>query len=254
VREPTWSQELAQAVLHFRQEYHWGKDKLVVLAHRAGWEVSTSMVGRILHSLKEQGLVWEPGLGDPCMVKRPHKRLYATRKPRDYVAKAPGDLVEVDTADIRLLPGEVYKHFGARDVIGRWDVLDVHHRATGQTAAGFLDVILERMPFPVRAIQVDGGSEFRAEFEEGCRRRGILLFELPPRSPKLNGHVERANRTHQEEFYQMLDPPDSLDELRDGLRAQETVYNTIRPHQALGQRTPWEFYQEWLVAGTRERG
>ena len=72
-------------------------------------------------------------------------------------------LVEVDTADIRLLPGDVYKHFGARDVIARWDVLDVHHRATGQTAAGFLDAILERMPFPVRAIQVDGGSEFKGE-------------------------------------------------------------------------------------------
>ena len=254
VREPTWSQELAQAVLHFRQKYHWGKDKLVVLARREGWEVSTSMVGRILHNLKEQGLVWEPDLRDPCIVRRPHRRPYATRKPRDYVVKAPGDLVEVDTADIRFLPGEVYKHFTARDVVARWDVLDVHHRATGQAAASFLDAILERMPFEVKAIQVDGGSEFKAEFEETCRQRGIILFELPPRSPKLNGHVERAHRTHQEEFYQMLDPPDSLDELRERLRAQETVYNTIRPHQALGQRTPWEFYQEWLVAGTRERG
>jgi putative transposase len=254
VRKPTWSQELAQAVLHLRQEHRWGKDKLVVLLRREGWEVSTSMVGRILKSLREGALLWEPDLHDPCMVKRPHKRLYATRKPRDYVAKAPGDLVEVDTADIRLLPGEVYKHFGARDVVGRWDVLEVHHRATGQAAASFLDAILERMPFEVKAIQVDGGSEFKAEFEETCRQRGIILFELPPRSPKLNGHVERAHRTHQEEFYQMLDPPQSLDELRERLRAQETVYNTIRPHQALGQRTPWEFYQEWLATRTTERG
>jgi transposase InsO family protein len=245
---------LAQAVLHFRQEYHWGKDKLVVLARREGWEVSTSMVGRILKSLKEQGLAWEPDLRDPCIVRRRHNRPYATRKPRDYVAKAPGDLVEVDTADIRLLPGEVYKHFGARDVVGRWDVLDVHHRATGQTASSFLDAVLERTPFPVRAIQVDGGSEFKAEFEEGCQQRGILLFVLPPRSPKLNGHVERAHRTHEEEFYQMLDPPDSLEELRERLRAQETVYNTIRPHQALGQRTPLEFFQEWLATRTTERG
>src|SRR3989304_3899312 len=103
---------------HFRQKSHGGKDKLVVLARRAGWEVSTSMVGRILHNLEERGLLWEPDLRDPCIVKRRHKRPYATRKPRDYVAKVPGDLVEVDTADIRLLPGEGYKHFGARDVIG----------------------------------------------------------------------------------------------------------------------------------------
>jgi len=58
------------------------------------------------------------------------------------------------------------------------------------------------MPFPIRAIQVDGGSEFQDVFEEECQRRGIKLFVLPPRSPKLNGHVERAQRTHTEEFYE----------------------------------------------------
>src|SRR6516164_9619385 len=52
------------------------------------------------------------------------------------------------------------------------------------------------MPFPIRALQVDGGSEFAAEFEQACQQRGLYLFVLPPRSPKLNGAVERANRTH----------------------------------------------------------
>jgi len=255
VRRPTWSQEMVQAVLELRQKYpRWGKDKLVVLLRKEGWRMSTSMVGRILKKLKEQGLLREPDLHDPWVVKRPSKRPYAVRKPPGYVAKAPGDLVEADTADIRFLPGEVYKHFTARDVVGRWDVLDVHCRATGEAATSFLDAMLERMPFEVKAIQVDGGSEFKARFEEECQRRGILLFELPHRSPKLNGHVERAHRTHREEFYQMLDPPQSLAELRERLRVQETVYNTIRPHQALGQRTPLEFYQEWLATQTTERG
>ena len=40
------------------------------------------------------------------------------------------------------------------------------------------------MPFAVQAIQVDGGSEFHATFEEACQREGIRLFLLPPRSPK----------------------------------------------------------------------
>jgi len=61
------------------------------------------------------------------------------------------------------------------------------------------------MPFPIRALQVDGGSEFAAESEAVCQQRGLRLFVLPPRSPKLNGAVERANRTHTEEFYQLLD-------------------------------------------------
>jgi transposase InsO family protein len=254
VRQPTWTKELALAVLHLREEHpRWGKDKLVVLLRKEGWQVSTSMVGRILRGIKKRGLLWEADLRDPWKVKRASKRPYALRKPPDYVPVAPGDLVQADTADIRFLPGEVYKHLTARDVVSRWDVLDVYYRATAQTAAQFLDSLLERMPFPVRAIQVDGGSEFKAQFEEECQRRGIQLFVLPPRSPKLNGHVERAQRTHREEFYQMLDPPDSLSQLRRRLKAQEAVYNTIRPHQALGQRTPREFYQEWLAAQA-ERG
>jgi len=50
-----------------------------------------------------------------------------------------------------------------------------------------------------REIRRDGGSEFMAQFETACQQRGIQLFVLPPRSPKLNGHVERAQRTHREE-------------------------------------------------------
>jgi len=61
--------------------------------------------------------------------------------------------------------------------------------------AQFLDALLERMPFPVRALQVDGGSEFATEFEQACQARQIPWFVLPPRSPKFNGHVERAHRT-----------------------------------------------------------
>jgi len=247
VRQPTWGKELAQAVLRLREEHpHWGKDKLTPLLREAGWQVSTSMVGRIIRRLKGADLLWESHLHDPWMMKRSGRRPHAVRKPRDYAVVAPGDLVQVDSADIRLLPGQVYKHFTARDVVSRWDVIDVFHRATAKSASQFLDGLLERMPFPVRAIQVDGGSEFKADFEAACQGRGIQLFVLPPRSPKLNAHVERAQRTYQEEFYHWLDPPDSLDELREKLRAYETVYNTVRPHQALGQRTPRQFYQAWL--------
>jgi len=247
VRQPLWTELLVETVRKLRQKYpRWGKDKLVVLLWKRGFEVSVSMVGRILAYLKKKGLIRTPDLRDPCIVRRSDARPYATRKPKDYLPAAPGDLVQVDTADVRLDGSAVvYKHFSGRDFVSRWDVLDVHWRATARSAADFLTVLQERMPFPVRAIQVDGGSEFKAEFEAACQAKGLLLFVLPPRSPKLNGRVERAQRTHKEEFYQMLDPPDSIAELREGLKAQEICYNTVRPHQALGQRTPKEFYDSW---------
>lgn len=251
VRQPTWAKDLEQAVLRLREEHpRWGKDKLVVLLREEGLTVSVSMVGRILSHLKLSGRLLPADLRDPWMGGRSQTRSYAIRKPRDYVPRAPGDLVQIDSADVRLdTAGHWYKHFSARDVISRWDVLGVYSRATAATARDFLDAVIERMPGPVRAIQVDGGSEFKAEFEEACREKGLRLFVLPPRSPKLNGCVERAQRTHKEEFYQMLDPPDSLDELRRLLLAQELCYNTVRPHQALGQLTP----QQWLLA-SQERG
>jgi len=156
----------------------------------------------------------------------------------------PGDIVEVDTLDVRPLPGVILKHFTARDVISRWDVFEAHSRATSNTASGFIDVLLRRMPFPIKAIQVDGGSEFQDAFERECQKRGIELFVLPPRSPKLNGHVERAQRTHTEEFYEVTASSFDLSELKDKLLEWEKVYNTVRPHQALGYVTPLKFLEQ----------
>jgi transposase InsO family protein len=246
LRQPTWPRELALGVLHLREQYpRWGKDKLAVLVRCQGWQVSTSMVGRILTRLKARGVLREPLRTGISTRKRLWWRPYAVRKPKGYAVREPGDLVQVDTLDVRPLPGMVLKHFTARDVVSRWDVIEAHTRATATTAAGFLDRLLLRMPFQVRAIQVDGGSEFQAAFETECQRRGLRLFVLPPRSPKLNGSVERAQRTHTEEFYEVTNFPLEVAALNQELLAWEHTYNTIRPHQALAYLTPHQFVTQW---------
>ena len=147
----------------------------------------------------------------------------------------------MDTLDVRPRPGVVLKHFTARDMVSRWDVVEVHTRATARTATGFLATLQQRMLFRIRALQVDGGSEFAAAFEAACQQRGLRLFVLPPRSPKLNGCVERAQRTHTEEFYEVTDCARELGGLNQALRVWERIYNTVRPHQALGSLTPQQF-------------
>ena len=242
VRQPVYPVKLAEAVLRLREEYpRWGKDKLVILLHREGFASSASTVGRILMKLKERGVLKEPLPNHISARKSQRRRPYAVRKPKAYVVKEPGDIVEVDTLDVRPLPGVVLKHFTARDVISKWDVLEVHTRANSHTAAAFMDTLLRRMPFPIKVIQVDGGSEFQDFLEAECQRRGIKLFVLPPRSPKLNGHVERAPRTQTEEFYEVTDISFEIAELNQALLEWEKVYNTIRPHQALGYLTTKEF-------------
>ena len=245
IRQPTYSVELVEAVLQLREEYpRWGKDKLAVLLEEKGFSYSASTVGRIIRKLKERGVLKEPVPNHISARKRQRQRPYAIRKPRDYGISLVGDLVQLDTLDVRPLPGVLLKHFTAHDVISRWNIVSVYSRATANTATDFLDTLEKRMPFPVKAIQVDGGSEFEAIFEEECQRRGIKLFVLPPRSPKLNGAVERAHRTHTEEFYEVTDSSFRLAELREELLEWEQVYNTIRPHQALDYVTPLKFLEQ----------
>ena len=251
VRQPTWTQETARAVLELREEYpRWGKEKLAKLLSEHCIKVSVSMVGRILKSLKDRGILKEPVRNHISARKRFQKRPYAIRKPKEYEAKVPGDIVQVDTMDVRPLPGIIIKHFSARDIVSKWDVVEVSSRATASSAARFITAILTRMPFKVKAIQVDGGSEFQNIFEETCQKLGIRLFVLPPRSPKLNGHVERANRTHAEEFYEVTESDFDIHSLNPALRNWEQIYNTVRPHQALQYLTPHQFLlQNYSING-----
>ncbi len=241
-RRPSWTVEQLRAVKAVRERYpRWGKDKLRVLLRRVGIVLSTSMVGRILARLLRSGELREARRRGISARKRAWRRPHAVRKPADFVALRPGDLVQVDTLDIRPLPGLVLKQFTARDVVSRWDVLELRTTASARSAVAILDALAERMPFGVRAISVDNGSEFMADFEAACAARSIALLTLPPRSPKLNGAVERANRTHTEEFYEITQVDATLAALRPALLAWELTYNTIRPHQALGYLTPAEY-------------
>lgn len=244
LRKPFWTSDLVNAVKRLRQQYpRWSKDKLAILLETEGLKTSASTVGRIINHLKKTGKLIEPKR-KTISAKRRVKRPYAVRKPQDYTIMKPGDLVQVDTLDIRPVPDTVLKQFTARDIVSRWDVLQARSRATAKTAKDFLDAVERRMPFPIKAIQVDGGSEFFSEFEDACKVKGIRLFVLPPKSPKLNGHVERSNRTHTEEFYEVYNCSWIIPELNNQLLQWEYVYNCIRPHKSLALKTPLQFLKD----------
>ena len=243
-RRPQWSPELSEAVLAYREQYGWDREKLAVLLRQEGWQTSASTVGRIMKRLKARGVLREPLRNGIRAYKRRVKRPYATRKPKEYTVKEPGDLVQVDTLDVRPLPNVVIKQITARDVVSRWDVIEAFRSATAGHARQFLDTLLERSPYRIKAIQVDGGSEFQAVFEHACQEKGIRLFVLPPRSPKLNGHVERAQRTHTEEFHDRYMGDLDLKSLNQAMREWEYTYNHIRPHYSLALKTPAEYLAE----------
>lgn len=247
VRVPQTPPALVARIRALRELYpRWGKAKLVVLLRADGWTVSASTVGRTLHRLRRVGQLREPAVVKAQRRRRRVRRPYARRKPWEYVPRIPGDLVQLDTMVVEVLPGRRRVHFSARDVVSRMDVLAAYDRSTSRAAERVLREAFPRFGFPVRAIQIDGGSEFKAAFETACAAQGIRLFVLPARSPKLNGHVERAHRTHQEEFYDLVEVPEPLAEHNALLQQWEHIYNSIRPHQALGYLTPKQFLAQWL--------
>ena len=240
-RQPTWTTDEILAVQRVRTDLAsctWGKAKIQVVLARTGCILSVSRVGRILGYLKRRGLLPQPPRRPGLIRRRLHPRPFAIRKPRGYPVLFPGDLVQLDTLDIRPSAGRILKQFTAYDVVSRWTIADLHDRATARTARDALQAVLDRMPFRLKAIQIDGGSEFMGEFEVACKELGLRLFVLPPRSPKLNGGVERTNRTYTEEFWRCQSPHPHMQELIPRLLDWEWHYNTFRPHQGICQLTP----------------
>lgn len=239
-RPVCWTWEDEQRILRLRQQYlRWGKRKLVPLLRQEGCQLSEATVGRILARLKAAGRLVEPRR---MAVRRPRPvRPHATRKPATYTPLQPGDLLQIDTVHLTTREGTQLRQFSAIDVVSRLAAVTVRRSATAGTASDFLEELLDRYPLRIRAIQVDGGSEFMAEFETTCAANDIPVFVLPPRSPKLNGRVERFNRTSQEEFWQCYDGAYDLASVNAALREWETAYNQIRPHQALQMQTPRDY-------------
>jgi len=235
-----------ERILQLSREYpRWGRDKLAVLLKREGMRISGSTVGREMSKLKARGLLLEPENVRRAKLtrKRRRKPRYATRMPRGYRVEAPGDLVEVDTLRVSLLPDEKRFHFSAWDKVTRLVVMKAYKRQTRTTAAAdFLYHLKTKFPFLRKAIQIDGGSEFMDHLESSCQKVGILLFQNPPAQPELNGGVERINRTHREEFYEVQDVSLNLEEHNQQLARYEYDHNYIRPHWALELQTPFQYY------------
>ena len=120
-------------------------------------------------------------------------------------------------------------------------------------ATKFLEYLETKFPFKIKAIQIDGGSEFMKDFEEAIKERQIFLFVIPPRSPKLNGHMERANRMHREEFYEVETIGHTMEEHNRQLERWEHTCNYVRPHQSLDYLTPAEYHKFWLESQSTKR-
>ena len=89
-----------------------------------------------------------------------------------------GEWVQVDHMTVTKHNVRI-KHFQAWDRRSRFIHAQAYGNAKASTAKKFLLELIDKTPFPILSIQVDGGSEFRAEFEQACAELGIELIVFP---------------------------------------------------------------------------
>ncbi len=221
-------------VLYLRQNYHFGPAKISMYLKRYhDVAISSSGVWRILKRLDMSRL--------PASQR--YKKL--DKRWQRYEKQLPGHQLQVDVKFIAPIKGVTtkrYYQFTAIDDCTRLRVLRIYPKLDQKTAIQFADYVLERMPFTVQVIQTDNGSEFGSMFHYHVLDHGIGHRYIKPRTPRLNGKVERSHRIDAEEFYRLLEGTviDDAKVFNDKLREWEDYYNFDRPHGGLGGQTPYE--------------
>lgn len=245
-RKPHWGESEKQRVLHIRRDNpSYGKDKIAVILKRDfGIKLSASTVGRILKVLFNKGLIVKSNAAPRVKRRRDFRNKHAKSWTyKEYEAIEIGERVQIDHMTVTK-NNTCVKHFNAWDRKSKFIHGQLYSNAKARSAKKFLQELIEKAPFTITSIQVDGGSEFMAEFEQACKDMEIPLWVLPPAKPKYNGGVERSNRTFREEFYNQPGLlADSIGALRAELKKALHKYNTYRPHKALDGLTPMTYIQ-----------
>lgn len=98
----------------------------------------------------------------------------------------------------------------------------------------------------IHTVQTDNGSEFLKDFHDHLESQSITHLFTYPHSPKVNGVVERFNRTIQEEFIERCEAW-WLDPLKGDQKLIEYLswYNEVRPHASLKYLTPLKYAEQY---------
>jgi transposase len=194
--------EVIEKILHLRSKYHLGPQRIVWYLERYhGIEVSCSSVYRVLIRNGMRRL--------PNNVGR---RAIHTRR---YAKRLPGHHIQVDVKFLNLIKKDGNKirryQYTAIDDATRVRALKIYKRHTQKNAIDFIDYMIEKFPFRIHTVRPDRGHEWQAQFHWHVEDKGIRHVYIKPRSPQLNGKVERSHRSDQEEFYQLLTYTDDVD-------------------------------------------
>lgn len=189
---------------------------------KQGEDVSLATVKRVLkrNGLTKKKSPWKK------------KRIYP---PRPDVLQS-GDLVQIDTIHLNRADNTRTYIYTAIDVYSRVSFAKRYDKCNTCNSINFLKYIIRNSDFNIKTVQTDNGPEFSKFFTDFTNRLNIKHRHIHPRSPNENGHLERFNRTVQEEpnkygcnFWEQK----SLDRYM-------YFYNNKRMHLGIDGKTPIE--------------
>ena len=200
--------------------------------------ISTSTIGRII---KDRRIYHQrqkiTHFGKIKVIKRTKK----LRKPKDFTASEVGDLIEIDTI-VRFDWGIKRYIITAIDVNTRFTFAYVYKKHNSDSTKDFFKKLEQVFPYKIKRVQTDNGSEFHKYFKSYLKEKEIIHYWNYKGQPTKNGHVEKYNRTIQEEFvdqHSML--LENIQKFNVRLMNWLIYYNTKRPHWSLKLQSPVDY-------------
>ena len=221
------SSQMVAHIIAYRQKYHRCAEVLQYLLKRDGINVSLSSVKR---TLRRQGMV------NHSKWKKWHQ--YPPRP----IPEKPGILVQIDTV-LDGPPGEGLHIYTLIDVCSRWAHAWPTDRISTHKSLYFVHEARKISPFAFQTLQSDHGSEFSKYFTNQLLAKGVEHRHSRVRRPTDNGHLERFNRTIQEECLNRI--PRKLSIYKKEIPEYLKFYNEQRPHMALNMKSPSEVMRSY---------
>lgn len=182
------------------------------------------------------------------------------RKNKPYErASYPGQKVQLD---VKFVPrycvadGKRYYQFTAKDECTRWTFREMYDEHSTYSARDFLAKLIRRVPFPIRLIQTDNGTEWtnallvtkskhKTLFEQALEDMGIEYHRIRIATPRHNGKVERQHRTDELRFYKHM----RMFGLQDGRSQLDRYQRESNDHimTCLGMRSPNQVLTSYLA-------
>lgn len=238
-----------KVVMHIRflREEHprLGKEKIKPLLDKYCLKeglpaIEISTIGKVIKRnnffFQKSGKIYHnPGSGFAKQKRAKRQRIRYAPKPTEL------GYIEMDSV-LRFVDGIRYYFYCAVDVKGKFAFSLMYKHLNSQNTVDFFKKLEAVYPYRIRAIQTDNGLEFLGDFEDYLKKHQISHIFIYPRMCRINGVVERFNRTIQEEFIDnnleyIHNPVLFTGKLIDYL----IFYNTERVHKSLGLISPIDY-------------